>query len=75
MGKKTLNQKRPSASIWMPVGIAVVAVAVLVSASIYSTRKMDPRPVTASDQEMGAVRNVKGPATAKVTVVEYNDYL
>lgn len=53
----------------------MVAVGVIIGASLYSARDQGPAPGAAvSDADLGAVRNVKGSADARVTVVEYNDY-
>lgn len=76
MGKKS-NQKKGSQAIWVVAGIAVVAVAALVGFSLTSSQSKASKVTVAvkSDKEYNATRNVMGPATAKVTLVEYNDYL
>lgn len=73
LGKKTGGQKNQS--IWMVAGAAAAAVAVLIGASLYTSRGGGARPATQSDKELGVVRGVYGPATAKVKVIEYSDYL
>lgn len=62
---------RRSSSIWLVVGGAVVAAAVLIAASLQPSRSPEPTPGPGAEN----LRNEKGPATAKVTVVEYGDYL
>lgn len=76
MGKKS-NQKKSSQSIWVVAGIAVVAVGALVGVSVYSSQSKAPKVTVTvkSDKEYNATRNAMGPATAKVTLTEYTDYL
>lgn len=77
---KSKRTKPASSAIWWVGGGAVVAVAVLIGISLFSAKE-DPTPpapmvtTAQSDAELNAVRNVKGAATAKVTLVEYIDYL
>jgi len=87
MGKK--SQQKKGQAIWLVTGVAVLAVAVLVTLSILSSQQQSPGkepgtepPVTeppaasvASDKELGAVPRMMGPDGAKVTVVEYMNYL
>lgn len=72
MGNRT---KKPSTSLWVVAGVAVAVVAVLIGGSLYSSRSKGPNQAVVSDAQMGAQRNVLGKVGAKVTVVEFNDYL
>lgn len=72
MGKQKRGQK---GSIWLVVGGAVLVVAVLIAGSLWSSRGGQSTAVVQSDAELGASPGLHGPASAKVTVVEYSDYL
>lgn len=62
--------------IWWVVGVAAIGIGVLIGLSAMSANKAAPPADTVkSDVDLGAVRTVKGKETAKVTVVEYGDYL
>lgn len=83
MGKKTQGQKKNSQSIWIVAGVAVAAAVALIGISLYAPGKdagplaanPTPAPGVQSDQERGAVKNVKGSPDARVTLTEWNDYL
>lgn len=75
MSNTNRGKRSGSKSVWVVAGFSVVAVGVIIGASLYSARDQKPAAnAVVSDADLGAVRNAKGSATAKVTVVEYNDY-
>lgn len=78
--KKSKGSKPSSSAIWWVGGGAVAAVALLIGIQLL-TSKEDPTPpapmvtTAKSDADLNAVRNIKGAATAKVTLTEFSDYL
>lgn len=62
----------PGRNLWMVGGLAVVAVAVVIGISLML--KPDPAPTPTASGASGAQPNVRGSATAKVTLIEYGDY-
>lgn len=69
--------KGRSSAIWVVSAVAVIVVAGLIGASVWSARgggQGTAGGATLSDAELGAVRNAIGPADAPVTVIEYMDY-
>lgn len=75
MGKKTQSKKKGGQAIWLVAGVAVVAVAALIAISRTAAQPAPAAITVASDQEVGAVRNVLGQPDAKVTLTEWSDYL
>ena len=58
------------------VALAAVALAAgLIGASVWSARSSKPGGPAVSDADLGAVPGAMGPADAKVTVIEYMDYV
>lgn len=74
MAKRVGGQQQrsnPRLLLWVSVAaVAVVAVLIWVSTQGATVKS----GVAKSDAELGAVRNVLGPASAAATVVEYGDF-
>lgn len=76
MPKNSPKSKGSGGGIWWVVGVAAIGIGVLVGLSVMSANKQNPvADAVKTDADMGAVRTVKGKDTAKVTVLEYGDYL
>lgn len=80
MGKQQ-KKKSSSAALWAVAGIAVVAVGALIAFNAMSGSKQEtaaqPTAVAGvkTDTEQKAVKNQMGNTAAKVTVIEWGDYL
>jgi len=61
-----------TSKVWWVAGIAVTAVAFLISFSVM--RAPGGSDAVRSDVEFGAVRNVWGQAAAPVSMIEFGDY-
>jgi hypothetical protein len=72
VGKK--QSRKANAGLWTVGGVAVLAVALLIGMQANSN-KGSGTTAAGTDITLGGVRNVKGKDTAKVTLVEYGDYL
>ncbi|HYF94768.1 MAG TPA: hypothetical protein VD969_21350 [Symbiobacteriaceae bacterium] len=76
MSKKKTPRKGGSQALWWVAGIAVIAVGVLIAVNIIGSQKDSGADASAkTDAQVHADRNVKGPATAKVKLIKYSDYL
>jgi len=78
VGKEKNTRKGNPMALWIVGGIAVVATGVLISLGVLSGNKKEAPPATVAvktDAELKANRNQQGNAAAKVTVVEWGDYL
>jgi len=68
--------KPRSSAVWVVSLVAVALAAGLIGASVWSARSGDKNGGAAvSDADLGAVPGAMGPADAKVTVIEYMDYV
>ena len=67
--------KPRSSAVWVVSLVAVALAAGLIGASVWSARSGDRGGAAVSDADLGAVRHAMGPADAKVTVIEYMDYV
>lgn len=79
-GRRYPYRKRNTA-LWWTLGIGGAAAAALIGLSVWSARPQGgaagpnvPANIK-SDKDLGADRNTMGPATAKVELVEYGDFL
>lgn len=78
MGKAKNTRKGNPKALWIVVGVAVVAAGALISLGVLAGNKKEaPQAAVAvkTDAELKANRNQLGNAAAKVTVVEWGDYL
>ncbi|HWI66456.1 MAG TPA: hypothetical protein VNT75_31900 [Symbiobacteriaceae bacterium] len=75
------KKKSSSAALWVVAGVAVVAVGAMIAFSALGSKKEEPAPQPTAvagvktDTEQKAVKNQMGNKEAKVTVVEWGDYL
>ncbi|HWI51764.1 MAG TPA: hypothetical protein VNT01_06450 [Symbiobacteriaceae bacterium] len=78
MGKAKNTKKGNPMALWIVGGVAVVAAGVLIGVAMFAGNKPEaPQAAVAvkTDAELKANRNQQGNAAAKVTVVEWGDYL
>ncbi|HEY8346390.1 MAG TPA: hypothetical protein VIL07_03845, partial [Symbiobacteriaceae bacterium] len=69
-----MGRSKRNKGVWTVVGLAVVAAGLLIAISVASVGS-GRRVAANSDTALGAVRNVWGPDSAPVKLVEYGDYL
>lgn len=69
------KKKGGGQALWWVAGVAVLAVAVLISISAINSRnKAKADESASSDAQVHAVRTLKGPENAKVKLVEFSDF-
>ena len=74
LAKRNQPNRRGGQALWWVAGIAVIAAGVLISINLLG-KNAAKASAGKTDAEVHAVRTVKGPATAKVKLVEFSDFL